>query len=273
MLYNFVIGAGAKGVLMIPEDMIPEGMTIEDFADRWIRFNGIITYKLKPSMPNVMPQQITAHSIPAGLFDMVSLQISLIEDISGVHGAVQGKTPTAGTSGTLYQQETQNATTNSLDLMRTHSAFKEMRDRKVLKTAIQFYNGKRKIISSKHNGGIITFDPEQIRNIDFDIKIIQNMDSPLYRSLTEDRLTQMVTAGILTPEIYFENSSDPTMKKINESMKKMKEQQIAGQGAAGDIPPEMLQAAQQGNPEALQMLRQAVGTPQTTTNDNIPQQA
>jgi hypothetical protein len=257
MLYNFVIGAGAKGVLMIPENLVPDSMSLEEFTDQWVRFNGVIVYKYDPKDPsNRMPQQITTNSVPVGIYDMINLQINLIEDISGVHSAIQGKTPSSGTSGTLYAQETQNASINTLDIMKTHSAFKEMRDRKVLQTAIQFYNGKRRIISSKSNGGVITIDPEQIRNIDFDIQIIQNMDTPIYRSLTEDRLTQMVVSGLLAPELYFENSSDPTIKKINESLKKMKEQQTAG------IPPELMQAAQQGDPRAVQMLQQAVGQQQ-----------
>ena len=262
MLYNFVIGAGAKGVLMIPEDMIPDGMTIQEFTEQWVRFNGVILYKPSRNTDR-MPQQITTNSVPVGIHEMINLQINLIEDISGVHSAIQGKTPSSGTSGTLYAQETQNAAINTLDIMKTHSSFKEVRDRKIIQTAIQFYNGKRRIISSGTNGGVITFDPEQIRNIDFDIQVIQNMDTPLYRSITEDRLVQMVTAGLLAPEVYFENSSDPTIKKINESLKKMKEQQ----GAA--IPPELMQAAQQGDPRAMQMLQQAIG--QAGANSNSPQ--
>jgi hypothetical protein len=203
-----------------------------------------------------MPQQITTNSVPVGIHEMINLQINLIEDISGVHSAIQGKTPASGTSGTLYAQESQNAAINTLDIMKTHSSFKEMRDRKIIQTAIQFYNGKRRIISSKIDGGVITVNPEQIRDIDFDIQVIQNMDTPLYRSLTEDRLIQMVTAGLLAPELYFENSSDPTVRKINESLKKMKEQQGA------QIPPELMQAAQQGDPRAVQMLQQAIGQQQ-----------
>jgi hypothetical protein len=264
MLYNFVIGAGAKGVLMIPEELIPEGMTIQEFTDQWVRFNGVIVYR-NSNKTSQMPQQITTNSVPVGIHEMINLQINLIEDISGVHSAIQGKTPASGTSGTLYAQESQNAAINSLDLMKTHSSFKEMRDRKIIQTAIQFYNGKRRIISSKVNGGVITINPEQIRDIDFDIQVIQNMDTPLYRSLTEDRLIQMVTAGLLAPELYFENSSDPTVKKINESMKKMKEEQ-----AAGGVPPELMQAAQQGDPRAVQMLQQAVGQQQQPPTSQTP---
>jgi hypothetical protein len=252
-LWDFIIGAGAKGVLMIPEDLIPEGMTLKDFTDEWVKFNGIIPYT--PSrIHNQLPQQITTNSVPAGINEMLNIQLGLIQDISGVHSAIQGKTPASGTSGALYQQETQNASINTLDIMKAHAAFKQMRDRKMLKTALQFYNGKRRIISSGINGGIVLVEPDKIRDIDFDTQIIQNTDTPVYRQLAENRMMDLVLKGLLDPMLYFKNSSDPISKKIYESMKQMQEQQ--GQG--NEVPPGLMQAAQQGNPEAVQMLQQAV---------------
>ena len=47
-------------VLLIPEDVIPDGMTPDDFAKEWTRFNGIITYTPKPH--GKMPEQISANS-------------------------------------------------------------------------------------------------------------------------------------------------------------------------------------------------------------------
>jgi hypothetical protein len=261
--WDFIMGAGAKGVLMIPEDMM-EGKTIEEFTDEWVRFNGVITYK--PSgKHNHIPQQITANSVPVGIHEMLKIQLSLIQDISGVHGAIQGQTPASGTSGALYQQETQNASINTLDIMKTHAAFKQVRDRKILKTALQFYNGKRRIISSGLNGGILLVDPDKIRDIDFDTQIIQNTDTPAYRQIAENRMIDLVLKGMLDPMIYYKNSSDPTAKKIYESMKQMQEQQAQQQQAQpnqpnqiNQIPPDLLQAAQQANPQALQMLQQAI---------------
>jgi hypothetical protein len=256
MLWDFIMGAGAKGVLMIPESAIPEGMTAEDYAEQWVRFDGVIVYK--PTKDGTKPEQITTNSVPVGVYDMLNIQLSLIQDISGVHGAIQGKNPNSGTSGTLYQQETQNASINTLDIMKIHTSFKESRDRKILKTALQFYNGKRRIISSDEHK-VVTIDPEKIRDLEFELQIIQNMDTPSYRQMTEDRLIQMVTSGLLPAELYFENSSDPTSKKIYESIKKMKENASQQQGLPQEIPPELMQAAQQGNPQAVEMLQNAIG--------------
>jgi hypothetical protein len=224
-LWDFAIGAGAKGVLLIPEECIPDGMTLKEFADEWVRFNGVIAYKASKNPNAKLPTQITTNSVPAGMFEMMNITMKAIEDISGVHAAIQGKTPNSGTSGTLYQQETQNATINTLDLMKTISSFKERRDRKILKLAMQFYNGKRRIISTAATGGVITIDPENIRNLDFDIQVVQNTDTPTYRNLAEQRMMELVMKGILDPMTYFQNSSDPISKKIYESLKQTQEQQ------------------------------------------------
>ncbi len=41
-MIDFIMGSSAKGVLLFPEDQIPDGMTIEDIADEWTKYNGII---------------------------------------------------------------------------------------------------------------------------------------------------------------------------------------------------------------------------------------
>jgi hypothetical protein len=260
-LWDMITGAGAKGVLLVPEDVIPDWMSPEEFAEEWVRFNGVIPYK--PKQHGQLPRQVTANSVPVGLSEMLHIQLQLMQDISGVHEAIQGKTPHPGVSGKLYQQETVNASLNTLHIMKTLAAFKEIRDRKILKLAAQYYHGKRRILSEAA-GEAVTVDAEKIRDIDFDLRIIQNTDTPGYRQLSEERLTQMVLSQLIPPEIYFQNSSDPTVKKIYASLKKMQASPPAGAAPAGGVqpPPELAQAAQQGDPQAIQLLQQAVGMPE-----------
>ena len=37
ILQDFIISASAKGVLLIPEECIPDDMTLEDFAEEWVK--------------------------------------------------------------------------------------------------------------------------------------------------------------------------------------------------------------------------------------------
>ena len=43
-MIDFIMGASAKGVLLFPEDMLPEGTTMEEIADQWVKYNGVIVY-------------------------------------------------------------------------------------------------------------------------------------------------------------------------------------------------------------------------------------
>jgi hypothetical protein len=233
-LWDMIMGASAKGVLMIPEECL-DGHTVEEFAEQWVKFNGVIVYKPSKTNPNALPQQITANAVPVGISDMLQLQMSLLQDISGVHGAIQGKTPQAGTSGKLYQQETTNSSLNTLDLMKTFSAFREVRDRKLLKIAMQYYKGKRTIISEE-TGEPITIDADMIRDVDFDLSIIQNTDTPSAREAQDNILLELVQGQIIPPEVYLQSASNPVVKKAFELMKQASPQQSPLTPEGGEAP-------------------------------------
>ena len=55
-MYDWILRASAKGVLLFPEGSLPEGSDINDIAEEWSRFNGIIVYRPKAGMP--LPQQV-----------------------------------------------------------------------------------------------------------------------------------------------------------------------------------------------------------------------
>ncbi|MCD8318308.1 MAG: hypothetical protein LUC45_05465 [Paraprevotella sp.] len=46
-LYDFIMRASAKGALLFPEGCLPDGYSMEDIADEWSRFDGIVMYKPK----------------------------------------------------------------------------------------------------------------------------------------------------------------------------------------------------------------------------------
>ena len=95
-------------MLLIPDDAKPKDMSWSDIADEWSRFNGIVRFK--PSKSGQIPQQIANNCTNIGIGDLLSMQLKFFEDISGVNGALQGKPGVSGTSGSLYAQQTQNAT-------------------------------------------------------------------------------------------------------------------------------------------------------------------
>lgn len=120
-LYDWVMRASAKGVLLFPEDALPIGGDIEDVADQWSRFNGVIVYRPKTGQP--MPQQVSSNSANAGIGELLSIQLKMMEDVSGVNGALQGRTDSGSMSGTLFNQQTENSLTSLRDILDTFLSF------------------------------------------------------------------------------------------------------------------------------------------------------
>ena len=128
-LINNIMMASAKGVLIFPETALPDGFTWEDIRRVWRDCNGILPYN--PSYGNSKPEQISVNNTNIGAYEMVKLQMQLLEQISGVTGALQGKTTVTGNSATLYQNETNNAVIALSDIFGTFSNFRKNRDTKI----------------------------------------------------------------------------------------------------------------------------------------------
>lgn len=120
-LYDWVMRASAKGVLLFPEDGIPPHADRRRLAEEWSRHNGVIFYSPKPGSP--LPQQISSNATNIGITELLNIQLKMMEDVSGVNGALQGKLDNNSMSGTLYDSQTRNALTALRDLLDTFDAF------------------------------------------------------------------------------------------------------------------------------------------------------
>jgi hypothetical protein len=257
--YDFIIGASAKGLLLVPEDSIPTGMDVSDFAQEWSRVGGVIKYKAKPGI--AAPQQVSSNSVPAGLSEMLTMQLKLTYDIMGIHQAIQGQSPRAGTPASLYAQEAENASINVKDFMEAFNNFKERRDLKIMKLIKQFYRD-RKILAVKGNNYAREskiYDPQAINDVEFDLALTQGPDTPVYRQIIEDVLTNLLNQQLIDLEMYLEHSTMPYAEKLLESVKRKKQemmQQATQQGAPGQDQALMqeLEGAMAQNPEMNNIL-------------------
>lgn len=238
-LTDWVIRASAKGVLMFPEELVPDDMAIEDITEEWTRFNGMIFYKHKPGVP--MPQQIANNSTNFGIADMLRMQISLMEEVTGVHGSIQGKQGFSGMSAALYNQQSQNATTSLLDLMETFSGFIIDGAYKKVKNMQQFYDTKRVVnITGGDAKSIMEYDPEKVRDVEFDLSITESTTSPVYRMLANDFLMEIWRAGQINVEMLLENGNFPFADKLLQSLRAQQERVQEGAIPEG-LPPELMQ--------------------------------
>lgn len=140
-MYDWTLRSSAKGVLLFPEGSIPEGSDINDVAAEWSRFNGVITYR--PRAGVAMPQQVTSAVANSGISDLLNIQMKLMEDISGVNGALQGKLDSNSMSGTLYNQQTQNSMMSLTDLMKSFDGFIRDATQMDVSNILQFYDSRK----------------------------------------------------------------------------------------------------------------------------------
>ena len=256
MMYDWIMKSSAKGVLMFPEGSEPDGMSMEDIADEWSRANGVVFFKPKAGVP--MPQQLAQNCTNIGIVELLNLQLKFFEEISGVNGALQGKPGYAGTSAAKYNQETQNATLALLDILDSYSSFVRDGAYKDVKNIQQFYDTKRVFNIAGKTGVQIVYDPKKIRDVMFDLSIIESTATPAYRQMANDILMQLWKAQAISTEQLLQHGDFPFGDDLLQSLQCQKEQLEQGQ-APGNLPQELLERAQEGaNMGAVNMAYNAI---------------
>lgn len=254
---DFMFAAGAKGVLVIPEDSIPDDLTIDDIASEWTKFNGVIRLKLKPGVP--IPEQIHAAALPVGVFNWMEMLGADIKEISGVSGPQQGMDPNAGTPARLYQQQIEQAQVTTRDLFDNFFAVRRQRDLMVCQLIAQYYNEPKYLSTAGRRADgtkYIKFNPAKVRDIEFDVIINDAPDTPAYREMAEKQLAEFLATNRLTFRQYLQMSGIPQaeaiMAMINQTNPLLAEKQIDPQMAA-----QLQMMAQSGDPDAMATVMQA----------------
>ena len=255
-LYDWIMRASAKGVLMMPEDSLPDGVSIDDIAESWTEFNGVIVYR--PSKSGKVPEQVANNSTNIGIAELLNMQLKFFEDISGVTGALQGKPGYSGESASHYNQQTENATKSLLDLLECFSCFVVHGAYKDVKNMQQFYDTKRVFNIAGRSGAQIEYDPKKIRDVEFDLSITESTSTPAYRHLANDMLMQLYQSQAISVEQLLEHGDFPFADELLQSIKSQKEQLAQGRVPDG-LSPQLLQQAQQNaNMEAVNQLHGAM---------------
>ncbi len=235
-LNDWIMRASAKGLLLFPEDCLPKGMDISEIADEWSRFNGVIVIRKGAKQ---LPQQVANNSTHIGISELLNLQLKLVEDISGVNGSLQGKPGYSGMSASLYAQQTQNATTSLLDILESFSAFVTDGAYKDVKNIQQFYDDKRIYDITGDS------DIQRVKNIEFDLSIVESTSTPAFRHITNDFLMEIWRTGQISLEQLLEHGSFPFADELLQSLQAQKEKMQQGTENPMALSPEMRQQVQQ----------------------------
>nr|DAW92970.1 MAG TPA: portal protein [Caudoviricetes sp.] len=240
-LIDFIRSSSSKGVLIVDESAF-DNMTREEIIDEYVRYNGVLFCNLKngQNLNNVV-QQYNGQAAVAGDYELLNLQLKLINDISGVNSAMQGKQPNAGTAASLYAQQVQNSSLNLKGMFESFNSFRKRRDYKVMQTIQQYYTSARHIDLSgrDYSEEAKYYDPDKVQNAQIDLKITEGTNTPSFQMLQNDFLMQLFERNAIDVKILLENCSYPFAVKILEAVKR-NEQAMMSQQAMGGIPQDMM---------------------------------
>lgn len=295
-LIDFIMGASAKGVLIFPENAIPAGMQKEDILEQWASYRGVIFANLKPGVP--LPTQISTNATNIGANEMLALQLQLVRDISGVHGAMLGKEAKSGTAASLYAQETSNAQTNLLDTLESFTSFRRRRDYKVAKTIPQCYDyiDYTPVAGREYSEAAKEWNAELAAKFDYYILIAETNNGELYQAALNQLLTTALQQRLIDFKTALEAGRFPFADQVLRILERNEQKQaqlqaqqqammlqgqaaginaaeagasegqiaqmgadIAQQALAFTNDEELNAQAAQADPRAMQMIQQALG--------------
>lgn len=288
-LIDFIMGSSAKGVLVFPENAIPKGMRKEDILEQWTSYRGVIFANLKAGTQ--MPQQISTNATNIGANEMLALQMQLIRDISGVHGALQGKEAKSGTAASLYAQEASNAQVNIADLLESFTEFRQARDYKIVKTAPQCYDAPFfiNLAGNEYSKEAHYWNPELAASADVYVNLSENNNTAVYRMMANQIVIKAMEMGLIDFETVLQTGVMPNGEKLLSIIQRRKEQlqreqaqqqaaMMQGQAmgtqmlengategevlqAGADMAQQMIASEEGGepNPQAMALINQALG--------------
>lgn len=249
ILTDFAIDAAAKGVLLVPEEAIPDDMDIEDFAEEWTKYRGVIKIKTKDGI--ALPQQVVGHQVNIGQFDIINLMMRMMTDISGVHDAMQGKTPNAGTPASLYSMETNNAQLNTLDYVESFSWLLEQRDYKLIQIIQQFSEDSYSAAPEGASEEAKHYIAAEVRKYKLRNQIRKSVDTAVARLYNEQLMASMLMNGIVSLKQYQESGAKPFGDDLMQKLEQAQNQLQNGQGVSQQQLAQIQAAMPQGTPEGM----------------------
>jgi hypothetical protein len=223
IMMDFMLGAGAKGVLMVPEGSIPDGTSPEQFAKKWVSFNGVVVYVPHPT--GAKPEQVYANSQSAAGEKMLSLQLQLFKEISGVNDAVQGQKVAGVNTASQYAQMTSNGAMSSKDYFEHFANARRIRDKKIVKVFQQYWDKPRyvNVSGSDYENLAYQYDPEKSAGGEYDVVIGKSGNSPVYRAQMDEYLFQFLQGGQIDLSLFLEHTSLPFAQKLKQSLAERQE--------------------------------------------------
>lgn len=237
ILIDFIIMNSSKGVLAIDEESLSDSMSdIDDIMEQYVKVDGYILYTSKKG--GQIPQQLQNKSLPAGLELIMQRDRELLQTQSNVQPALQGVSPTAGTSAKRYIAEQQSSAVGVTDYVASFNNFSRRIAKKQLWTMQAFYTSRRSV---QITGEDIWryYDPDTMGDIDCDLAMTLDANSAVIR----EHLQELAYQAYQKDEIAFTQMLDAADFGDTAKLKRMaiehrqEKMLIAQQQAAAGVAP------------------------------------
>lgn len=266
MINDYAIRTAAKGMTFLPLSLKPEGMSVEEYASQKSRFDAVFVYDDTKSRTGAKPEFYTHSAFNTGANEMLQIQLNMIHEVSGVSGALQGKTPASGTAASRYAMEAQNATTTIYPLIKKFNGFEERVAKKTLVTLQQYYEEGRDITPKKSEKQVF-YRANACRNIKTNISIKNSAASAAFYQMGNEVLNMLWESKAIDVRTYLKNLDAPFADKILQDIDNYNAQ--LQQGAMPQAPVQVPGADQQQAAMATSLLngpgqlytRQGAGQP------------
>ena len=168
---------------------------------------------------------------------MLGQYMNLLNEITGAHGAMRGEQAKSGTPSSLYAQETQNANNNIADMMQWYNGLIRKRDYKIMQVIQQYYTDRRylNIAGKDYSEESKWYDPDKVRNSQFDLALIENQSQGVFRAQNENLLMMLLQNGAIDVETYLESSTSPFADKMLERIKQKQQEAAEAQAMQPQI--------------------------------------
>lgn len=264
IMNDMAIRSSAKGLMLVPTQVL-DGMTPDQFAEQAIEYDGMIFYTPKATLPNSRPDVITSNAVNLGTNELLQIELNLIREVSNVSGALQGKTPTAGTSASRYAQESQNASTSLYAILKDMESFSESVAQKKCMTIKQYYEDGRNVYNRDYTVSM-EYDRLAARDIKFKISIKNAAATVAYQNNINDQLDKLLSMGAINVVQYLQNLNAPFADKLLQDVQSQISQleaQAAAQQSAQQATqqPAESQPPQQVNMQAVNQAQQYLQSP------------
>lgn len=233
-LDDWVKRTGAKGITFVPQNLIPDDMDYRTFAEQWTSIDGIVYYK--PNAQGSEPKTFYGNTGTLQTAEIVRMMKDLM-DSAEVSGAIQGKTPYAGTSAALYAQQTQNSSTPIATLLEKFNMFVESVAIKKTKNIKQYYTVDRymSIAGSMEGMQGENLNLNETGEIEYDLSIKQSTETPVYRMMANDYLTALFDKNAITLEDLLSLSTLPFADKLLQRIQARQQEAAVQSGMAPPV--------------------------------------